>query len=178
MRSLLPIILIVVAVGLFFFKVSPLWADVKELKVESQQYDDAMDKASELKALRGELTQKLNSFTPEELDKLDHFLPRSLDTIRIILDVNGIASRDNIKLTNLSLADATQKTGAKTAVTSYNTIGFSFAFVSSYIQALQFMRDLQQSLRLFDQVNLTVKPDEKTGLNTYSMTLNTYWINK
>lgn len=184
MKSLMPIILIIAAVGLFFMKVNPLYSEVSALRAESKQYDEALDIAKELEQLRSELSTKLESFSQSDLARLDHFLPRRLDTVRIILDLDGIASRYGIKLDGLAVTDATPKGGnnpnnAEAKSIQSNVVTVTFNFKATYAQATQFIRDTEKSLRLFDGVNVSVKsiPDNPSQYD-FNMTLNTYWINR
>lgn len=181
MKSLLAIILIAVSVGLFFLKINPNYSEIKILKAQSAQYDEALKVAEELKKIRVELASKLSSFTPEELTKLEHFMPEQLDTVRIILDVDGIAASHGIKLKGINVNDGGKvaSTGGSQAQTPYNTTALSFTFSTSYGNAQTFIKDLEQSLRLADIVSVTVKPPaEKSSGYDFGLTLNTYWIGK
>ncbi len=190
MKSLLPIILIIAAIGVFFIKVNPLFSEVKQLRVESKEYDEALAMAEELEQIRGDLAKTLEGFSPNDLERLEHFLPRSLDTVRIILDVDGIADKNSIRLNDLKVTDPTPvsaqrptaaRVGAATTAVKggHNTVGVSFGFNSTYSQGLRFVQDLQKSLRLLDTVSLTVRPaqDSKTNYD-FQMTMQTYWINR
>lgn len=176
MKNLTPIILIVVAIGLFFWQVKPLYGVVQDLRTQSAEYDEALDVADELEEVRGALADKLASFSPEDLDKLEKFLPSYMDNIRTIIDVNGVAAKYNIALKNLKTSEASAPTGA-TKVYSAASVGFDFS--TSYTNAVNFLRDLETSLRLMDVRSLSVKPAASgaSGYN-FSITLNTYWIPK
>ncbi len=181
MKALLPIILILVAVGLFFLQINPKYAEIKTLKAEGQQYDEALKMADELKVLRGELATKLESFSASDLERLDHFMPQRLDTVRTILDVDAIATRDSIRLKDLTITDsAPAKEGAgKTSSTQYNTTSFGFTFDATYSQAMRFLQDIQTSLRLLDPQSLAITPaGDNSGLYKFTMKLNTYWVNR
>lgn len=204
MKAFLPVILIVVAFGLFFFQVNPLYTDVKQLRVEASQYDEALKKAAELETVRADLAKTLDSFSPNDLERLDHFLPRNLDTVRIILDVDGIADRNGVRLNGLKVGDpvVTQKASTKAAAANagaasatsgagkatYNSVDVTFNFSANYAKGISFIQDLQRSLRLLDTVGLKINSasdssgsGSSTGGNgTYSfdVTLQTYWINR
>jgi hypothetical protein len=184
MKALLPIVLMIVSIALFFLQVTPLYSEVKGLRAESAQYDEALGYASELETLRVELAQKLESFPDQDLARLDHFLPRRLDTVRIILDVDGIALRNGVRLADFAVGEpkATQSQAkGKTATTNtgYSTVSLGFTFTSSYGSASQFIRDLQRSLRLLDITMLTVKPSNTVpGQYDFNISLDTYWINR
>lgn len=176
MKNLTPIILIIVAIGLFFWQVKPLYGVISDLRAQSAEYDGALEVASELEKLRGDLADKLRSFSPEDLDRLEKFLPSYMDNIRTVIDVNGVAAKYNIALKNIKTAEASASTGAAKA---YSAASLSFDFSTSYTNAVNFLRDLETSLRLMDVRSLSVKPVAagKTGYD-FAITLNTYWIPK
>lgn len=184
MKSFLPIILIIIAIGLFFFQIKPLYSEVKGLRAEAKQYDEALKMADELKEIRVDLAHTLASFPKADTERLDHFLPRRLDTVRIILDIDGIGLRNGIRLNNMKVSVPSQETGKVSAVQSgsgsnYSTIDISFSFSATYVQGVQFIQDIQRSLRLLDGVSLSVKPSQNNPVfNDFDMTLQTYWINR
>ncbi len=184
MKGLLPIILIVVAIGLFFMQVNPLYSEVKQLRVEAGQYNDALTMAQELADLRISLKQKLDSFPEQNMQRIDHFLPRRLDTVRIILDIDALAARNGIRLTDFVVSEpnsSAKKGNAKStsSSSSYSTVGVAFNFTSSYAGAVQFIREMQKSLRILDIVDFNVSPSESIpGQYDFSVNINTYWINR
>ncbi len=184
MKSLLPIILIIVAGGTFFLEVRPLYSDVQTLRSESKQYDEALKIADQLEDLRTSLSSKLQSFSEADLARLEHFLPSNLDTVRIILDLDGIAARNGLKLVNLAVA-GNAATGAATPVSNpagkapYDSVDASFSFTSTYAQGVQFIDDVEKSLRLLDSVGVKVKPASNSStLYDFSLTLKAFWINR
>jgi hypothetical protein len=181
MKIIFPIILIVTSIALFFMQVNPLYTDVKTLRIEAKEYDEALIIAEELETLRTELARTLDSFSEEDLAKLDNFLPGRLDTVRIILDVDGIAKNSNIRLNDLRISDEGGSTspGTVSAQTGLNTVGVSFGFSSTYAQALSFIQKLEKSLRLFETTSLSIAPSvDSPGTYDISMTLKTFWINR
>lgn len=182
MKAFLPVVLILISIGLFFFQINPLFSDVKQLQAESRAYDDAIKNARELEEIRSNLSAKLASFSKSDLDRLDHFLPRRLDTVRIILDIDGIATRNGLRIEGMNVSDTSGSKNINMPAIAYNTAGVSFNFSGTYIQGVRFMQDLQRSLRLFDIVELTVKPSSKTSVSSalydFKVILQGYWLNK
>lgn len=188
MKGFLPIIFIIVAIGLFFFQINPTYSEIKTLRAESAQYDEALEIASQLKELRATLAQNLAKFSPMDLEKLDKFLPQRLDTVRIILDVDGIAKKYNLQVKDIKTADNSQKqaiAGGTGTPNPYNTVSMSFKFNGTYSQAVLFLKDLEQSLRLLDSFTVAIMPADPNkdgkpqfGQYEFGVTLNTYWINR
>lgn len=187
MKSLVPIILIVAAVGLFFFEVRPFYTDVQLLRAEGAEYDEALEMATELGTLRDQLERKLESFSETDLARLNHFLPQQLDTVRIILDIDGIGLRNGLKVENIKVtADGAAKADTEraqprgtTASSAHQTVDIALDFKAPYSQGVAFIKDLENSLRLFDasKVDITLT-DPKSNVYSFKMNLKAYWINR
>lgn len=74
-------------------------------------YNEALNNSKALEAERDKLTQKYNSFDPENLSKLQKLLPDNVDNIRLILEIEKIASPYGMVLKNVKY-DATDKNTA------------------------------------------------------------------
>jgi len=182
MKILLPIILIIVSVVLFFMQINPIYTDLKLLRVQAKEYDEALKIATELEQLRTELAKTVESFSDEDMARLDHFLPRRLDTVRIILDVDAIAKTNSIILENLDVDDSNATPPAQGNVPGYiglNSVGLGFNFTSTYPQAIRFIQELEKSLRLLEVSSLSVAPvANSSGVYEFDMAINTFWINR
>lgn len=178
MKALTPILLIVVSVALFFFQVNPKWQEIKLLKAEARQYDEALKVAEELKVLRSELQTKLDDFPKEDLTKLERFLPGNFDTIRLTLDVSSLAAKRGIQIKGIKTAEDTSVSTeqfSQNQTKQYNKGTLSFSILTSYQNALLFMEDIERSLRLVDITKVSLSPADN-GQYTFSMELQTYWI--
>ncbi len=70
-KFVLPMFLILLSGGLFFFYIDSNYEEAKELKTEKIQYDDALNKSKELREIRDSLLSKYNTFDLEDIDKLE-----------------------------------------------------------------------------------------------------------
>ena len=175
MKAFTPIILIVIAAGLFFWQVQPLYGVIQEMRVQSTEYDGALQIAEEIETLRGELADTLASFSPEDSVKLETFLPTYVDNIRTVLDVSGIAAKYGIAIKDTKTGETAQEANGSGSL--YSTASLSFNFSTSYTNAINFLRDIESSLRLMDIASLDIKQSAtaKSGYD-FSVTLHTYWI--
>lgn len=178
-RIILPIILLAAALGLFIMYTNPNFQGIKALAAEQAAYDQALDKAQELRGVRDQLLARRTSFSEEDVEKLSHTLPDNLDSIRLIIDINNIASRYNVSVTNVQLGN-TQSGGAGSSLatgpsgSALGTVEIGFSINASYDNFLAFQEALEHSLRILDVTRITFS----TGgdLNTYSYTIKTYWL--
>ena len=84
-KFILPTVLIGIAVAGFFMFTSPFYEGISLKKEQIASYNEALDNSKALEAERDKLTQKYNSFDPENLAKLQKLLPDNVDNIRLIL---------------------------------------------------------------------------------------------
>src|SRR3989338_2522697 len=118
MRIIIPSVLIAAAIGLFAMYTNDAYqgpGGIKSLQSRVSAFDEALDKAQELKANRDELISKRNTFSVENVQKLERILPHNVDNIRFIIDINSIAARHSLSLKNVSLgtvSDSKNKRGA------------------------------------------------------------------
>lgn len=179
-RIIIPAILLAVSIGLFVFYTNPTFQGTKTLAVQNAAYDDALKKSQELRKLRDDLLATRRSFAAVDVDKLAHVLPDNVDNIRLIIDINNIAARHRMTLTDVQLGDTgnTKKGAGLTSGPSGGAVGtveVGFSVVANYEDLLAFLQDLEHSLRIVDIEHLTFI----TGvgdLNTYTFQIRTYWL--
>src|SRR3989338_7805341 len=92
MRFILPVILIGVSITAFFMFSNPIYGEIAQLRVQTASYDEALNNSKMLENERDKLTAKYNSINPEDLVKLEKFLPENIDNIRLILEIEQLAS--------------------------------------------------------------------------------------
>ncbi len=178
-RIILPIILLAAALGLFGMYTNPNFQAIKQLSTEQAAYNQALDKAQELRAVRDQLLARRASFSDEDVNKLSHTLPDNLDNIRLIIDINNIASRHKAAISGVQLG-STQGGGAGSSLatgpsgSAVGTVEIGFSISATYDDFLAFEEDIEHSLRILDVTHISFS----TGgdLNTYSYTIKTYWL--
>ena len=182
MRYLLPLILVAAAIGLFVIYTNPTYENgIKSLVVEQQSYNDALNKSQELKSVRDTLLSKYNTFSSDDNQKLSELLPDNVDNIRLVIDINNIASRHNLAVKNLNIGDTkSSKTVASAAAvgaagSAVGSVDLGFTVSSDYDGFLAFLFDLEHSLRLIDIEKITFT-ETLTGINDYNLTIQTYWL--
>ena len=119
---------------------------------------------------------------------MNAFLPDSVDNIQLILDLNALASRSGLSLSNFttsnvpnapdaSTADAAQSAnGAFTGNTSpVDSLTIALDATGTYNSFRTFLSGIEQSLRPLDVTTLSVA-DSETGVYTYQLTLKFYWL--
>jgi hypothetical protein len=187
MKNFLPIALIVASVGIFMVYINPTYTadtgavdnagkSIKELQVVEKDYTDAFAKTREIRAIYDGLLNKFNTVSGTSNDeKIAKLLPDHIDSVRLIIDLNNIAFRYGMSLSNIFLtlpvsaskSSATSGQVAPTQTSSgvpasvgpdyrlYDSIKLSFSVTGTYSNFSAFLKDLESSLRLIDVTSLT-----------------------
>jgi len=169
MRFIMPVILLGVAIALFFMVTNPIYDDIRKLRAQVASYDEALSYSKALESERDKLTAKYNSINRDDLAKLQKLLPENIDNIRLILEIEQIALPYAMALKDVKYnatndtaksAGATGTAGAPAVVQGgraaqaggkdYGAWDLSFSTTGTYDNFLRFTRDLESNLRIVD----------------------------
>ncbi|GEM_PF-253251 len=194
----------------------PAEKSVTELQSEEKDYTDALTKTRQIELVREGLLTKFNALAPSDKDRILKLLPDHIDSVRLIIDINNIAARYGMSLSSITLsapgtasAAAGNKNQASAAAGSpsqaasgqavsqgigpdnslYDSVKLGFNVAGSYENFLQFLTELQESLRVVDITSLSFSAGRASGQSsgaqsqtgtsdtyTYSMTIRTYYL--
>ena len=185
----LPVLALMISVGIFFAYINPSWSGpIAATKLAIKNDDDALAAATEYKTREGQLAAAQNSIDPANLARLSILLPDSVNNVGIILDVNTLAARSGLVLSNIDVvanasnSTAPQNTSASGAPTitsgSINQIGsvdLSLTALGTYTALQTFLTGIEKSARLLDVQSITVTGSD-TGVYNYQMTIRLYWL--
>lgn len=181
MRFLFPTILIIAAIGLFVGFTNPTYQGLKGTQTKVSAYNDALDKSQELKALRVKLDSARNAFSPQDEQKLVRLLPDQVDNIRLIIDINNIAARRGLVISNVALGEVSKSSAAATSIAvgpsadPVGSVSLGFSVTANYEDFLAFLQDIEHSLRILDIEKLDFSGGQG-GKYTFDFTIRTYWL--
>jgi len=180
MKTITPIILIVTSIALSVFYTNKNYIKIKEKKVENASYVVALEKSREVLKKREELKSEYARFKESDLKKLDKIVPDSVDNIQLLLDIQNIADLKDVKISGIKIAEEKSSKAAATATAAsannaISSISLSFRTKATYEVFLDFLRTLEQSLRIVDVTALSFKSSD-TGVYEYDITIKTYWL--
>jgi Tfp pilus assembly protein PilO len=187
-RTLFSLLFLAAAGGLFFFYTKPAYDGVREVQTQIDQYDQALNKAAELQKLKQSLLSRFNAFNPADVDRLHKLLPDHVDNVRLVLDLDTLASQHGFALQNVVInAPNTAVQAGEEQVTigpsrqTYDSLTLRFATSGTYPKFVEFINALENSLRLVDVVALTMDVDSAGGGGSdpsyrFDITLRTYWL--
>jgi hypothetical protein len=176
-RGLLPFIFVITAIGLFFGYIDPAYDDVKALKIEEDKFSQALDKSKELKAVRDKLLSRYNTFSTNDIDRLSKLLPDNVDNVRLVLDIDNIASVYNMRIKDVTVSRIEERDAGIIGPSAdlYESVILTFSVISSYENIKLFLKDLEASLRIVDVIETSFS--QPVGdLYEYSIGIRTYWL--
>ena len=196
MNRVLPFGAILIAICLVFLYIRPAFSGpIAATKTSIASYDAALNAATTYTNKEAELTTESNAISGDSINRLNAFLPDGVDNIQLIIDLNGLAARSNMVLSNFSVgnapaggkaASASSTPAAPAALTEPSSLAPSESPVGSLdvtltatgsYQAFRvFLGAIESSLRPLDVTSLTVH-QSNTGIYTYDMTVRIYWLN-
>jgi Tfp pilus assembly protein PilO len=187
MRYIFALIGLLIASAIFFGYTKPTYDGVQDIRTESAQYDMALEKATELQALKQQLLQRYNSFNPTDLDRVQKLLPDHVDNIALILDLDNLAAKYQMPVENVDVstpASSVSDSGVATIGASgqkYDSVTIRFSTRGTYTDFIAFMKDLESALRVVDLVRLNLAPYNGVSAQgaqqySYDITLRTYWL--
>lgn len=183
------------AVSVFFVYTKPTYDILKTTKIRVGEYDAGLEKARELQELRRSLLARYNTFPTSELDRLSRLLPDHVDNVRLVLDIDSMATRYDMAVQNVVI---NTKKGDETITAigalseqqkKYESLTLQFSTRATYPNFVQFIEDLESSLRIVDLVSLSIESEplaQTSGLAAlkatpdpvyrYNIIIRTFWL--
>lgn len=181
MRAIIPIVLILISIGLFVVYINPTYANIKTLQTSEAQFDEALERSKDLISIRDQLLSRYNTFSSEDLSSLDRLLPDNIDNVRLVIDIDGIAAQYGISLKKVSIDSGEEEAKRDGEIVviddskSFNSIDLSFTVSASYESFVNFISDVERSLRIVDLSKLQFE-STNDNFNEYKVTIRTYWL--
>ncbi len=180
---IIPIFAFLAALGIFFGYVHPTWTGaIAETKASITADDEALKAAGAYTAQQNALAAARNAIDTANLDRLAVFLPDSVDNVGLILDLNALASRSGIVLSNIDVAPeaASANTAARTAapgsrVDPVGSVDLTLSAVGTYSALQTFLKGVERSARILEVRDLSVRGSD-TGVYGYQMKIRLFWL--
>jgi len=208
--------MLAIAVAVFFLYTDPTYSgttdthtSIKELQAVQKSYNDALDNAKKLSVKRDELAKQYAGISTDYIKKLNKLLPDEIENVKLIVDINNsIAFKYGMVITNVKFDTAqadVQSAQAKTAGVpnaqaqaaknkAYGTFDLEFYTEGPYDKFINFLGDLEKSLRIVDINSIAFSSNDGTpqtggtifvggqgrtnipGVYKYDFKVRTYWL--
>jgi Tfp pilus assembly protein PilO len=192
MRYIFLLLLIGASVGVFITVILPRYQEIKTDRADIVTYNANLATAQKLQQSRNVLVAQYNNIPKADVDNIKTLLPDSVDNIRLIIQLDSLATKNGLSsLRNVEYnptqgtavtGDTPRTTDAKVAQRPYGEFIVTFETSGQYSNFLTFLSDLEQNLRLVDVTNIQFTPSSTDGTQTaasgmtYKVTLKTYWL--
>lgn len=182
-NRILPFIALFAAIGIFFFYIRPTWSgSIAAVKSAIALDIQALVAADQYATQQNTLASARNAIDPEHLTRLSTFLPDSVDNVGLILDLNALAARSGLSLSNI---DVTTEVGPSAAsagqglpaagANPVGSIDLSLSAIGTYAALQSFLVGVERSARILDVRDVVVRGSD-TGVYNYQMSLRLYWL--
>lgn len=179
MKNSTAIILILISVGLFYTFTSSEYAKVQVLESEQEKYKEVLSGADAISEAGENLESSYEKVPKEEVARLAKILPDNVDTVKLALDLDGLAGKYGISVKKIrveksqsEIADAIE---AVNSALPYEKILISFSFISDYADFTGFLNDIERNARIMNIKEISFQPSE-SGLYEHNMTVETFWL--
>lgn len=198
MNLTIPVILILVSIGIFFTFIDPKYESIQGKISEKNKYIIKEQNLETIRKARNDLTKQYNKILPDDILNLEKLLPNHMDNVELIVDMDRIAKKDNIRISEISIANnnggGNSGDDSKIKVDgeeNYNSVDLSFSFITSYSKFKMLLSKIRRSLRLVDIVSVQFdnaanknrqSSSEITSLSgdnyKFSVVIRAYWLKK
>jgi hypothetical protein len=191
MQRLIPVIAIIFAFAVIMLYIRPTYSvAIHDTRQQIDSFDAALTAADRFQQKEAELTQARAQIPAESLARLNAFLPDGVDNVQLILDMDALAARSGITLSDFNIDDAssgsTDPTQAAPSApgapalslmssSAVDSINLTFKATGTYTSFRTFLAAIENSLRPLDIVDLSVD-ESATGVYTYNVTVRIYWL--
>jgi len=175
--SILAYLILTISIGYAF--IYPSFGDISELQSQKQNYEDSLATVSNIENKKNELLTQYNSISEADKKNLETVLPDTFNFVRLISDIDSVASKHGISITNITSRELTDPTVGDTVETAgpekkYKSGIVGFTFTSTYENFLLFSKELEKSLRVIDMRSVKIESENK-GNFTFTVEFETYW---
>ncbi len=177
-KYLIPVLLFGVAIALFFGFTQPLLTDLTDLQKQQASINEVLQNTGTLAKTRDALLARYTQITPENKTRLAKALPDQVDNVRLIIDIDAVATRFGLNIKNIQVQSdpaASKSTTIGPDGKKYALFNLSFDVQASYDVMRHFLLALDQSLRIIDVTGISFTADDKDQ-NVYTVRLQTYWL--
>lgn len=176
---ILPSLALMLSIAVFFVYINRVWSgSIATTKIAIAADDQALQAAENFKKQQNQLLAEKNEIDPANLERLATLLPGSVDNVHLILDLNALAARSGLSLSNIDVA-APPVVGATTLPSAdSNPIGsvdLSLTAIGTYSSLQTFLVGVEHSARLLDVQDISTTGSD-SGVYSYQMKIRLYWL--
>jgi len=169
-------ILLLISVVIFLLVIYPKQPEIERLEKERNEFEIVRAAGNELKEKKEELISRFSNIPKEEIERLENFLPDTVDNVRLLVDLDAIAKRKRLNITNITIdtQEATQKDNNDKS--KLGKVSISFSVILDYTEMKELLVELEESLRIVDVRKVEITSSQETETFPMKLTIDTYWL--
>ena len=177
--------MIIASIAAFVVFIVPHYDAISAIRDKETEYNTVLANARKLEEQRNVLRAKYASFNTNQLSQLATMLPANPENVKLILELDAVASQygmvlQNVKIDDPTSSDATQNSVPRPGTAVNNDIGaltINFSVAGPYASFTSFVKTIEKSLRIIDIQKVTFTPlDTKSNNYQYAVSIKTYWL--
>ena len=178
-RYFFPVLMIAVSVGIYILFIDPLYDDMKAHQAQITQLNEALRNADRIIARRDELQNIIRNIPEADLDRLQKILPDNIDNVRLILEIDQLATANGLLLrdADVQTTPTTQSNRLGPDLEPQGTVNLKLTLAGTYDNFRQFVREFDRMLRIVDVANMSLAAtDQVLGTYVYNLEVRAFWI--
>lgn len=188
MRIIFSLVQIVAGVLVFVFLVLPMNKNVQALRAKKTELLVTEKDARVFAELGNDVVERYQAIDPAQVTRLKKMIPDSVDNVRFVNDIKSVAEKNNLTLKKVDYnpEEIKKPTEAGKEVVVASQIGYSnadygsytlrFSVSGTYREFLNFIQDLEDSLRILDITDVSFQGENDEGGYDFSITAKSYWL--
>lgn len=180
-KNLINLLLATASFALYYLVIGPLYSGtgsvwqpaegITQLQQKNDDYGNTLAQAGSLVQQANSLRSQYTGIPDATKQNMKLMVPDSVDPVRLVSEITNIGIQ-----TGLTLDDVTYAAGQNVSDT-YGSYRVSFTVKTTYSKFKELMHNVETSLRLLAIQNVTFTiPDKDTGLMSFQVTLETYYM--
>jgi len=169
------VILLVASVIMFSVIIDPKRPIIEDLEKSRDEFEIVRGHGQRLQETKDQLINRFRNISTEEIERLRQFLPDTVDNVRLLVDIDAIAKRKRLTITNITI-NTNEATQEEEDEGSIGKVSITFTFVSSYNAMKDILVELEQSLRVVDVKKVEVATGTDSNTFATTLTIDTYWL--
>lgn len=179
LRSVIAIIMILASVVGFVSYVIPTYQGTADARAEEKEFNQALANARRLEEERDALLADFNNIETESLERLETLLPDNIDNVKLIIELDELATTHGLQLQSIDVADSGDADPAEEAPLlreGIASVQLDFSLLGPYERFVAFVEDVENSLRLIDIQQIQFQAATESTNYQYGLSVQTYWL--
>lgn len=180
MSSISKIAYLVLALAIGYAFVYSPFGEVSALLDQKQTHERTLEMVNTIENKKNELLIKFEAIPEEEKKDIETILPDSFDFVKLISQIDAVAASHGISIESITSKEISSAVGTSVEsaapAKTYKSSVIGFSFTASYERFNEFIADLEKSLRILDIRSAKLTSEEQSGLYSYDVEFETYWL--